>query len=308
MTSSKDLDAELQSVTFPTLFSQQPSPPAKTEPPRGKHATLVVPSSLRTPQILQRAPGTSLVIPAHNEESRIGPTLEKYLPILESRGRPFEVIVVVDGSDRTSDVAERYGERGVRVTRARNKLGKGGAILAGFRETRHEVVGYVDADGSLSTEDFTKIIELISTKRADCVIASRWLAGSQWVRKESFQKRIASRGFNILTRGLLGLDIHDTQCGAKFYRGQLVDKLVRQVMVTNLTTDVGFLFHAHKNGATIMEIPVTWDDDPRSRFNLATMVPIMFLTVLGIKVMSLSISRILPDSAVVRFQRLLGSI
>ena len=61
-------------------------------------------------------PGVSIVIPAWNEEDRLQRTLDQYLPALEERGDPFEVIVVVDGvRDRTAEVAERYRDRHVRV-------------------------------------------------------------------------------------------------------------------------------------------------------------------------------------------------
>ena len=65
------------------------------------------------------SPGISIVIPAWNEEDRLARTLERYLPALESRGEPYEVIVVVDGvRDRTAEVAARYAARHVRVLRS----------------------------------------------------------------------------------------------------------------------------------------------------------------------------------------------
>lgn len=248
------------------------------------------------------------MLPAFNEESRIGPTLEKYLVALESTGLPFEVLVIVDGSDHTSEVAQRLGHRGVQVISEGRKLGKGGAIIAGFRNARFDIVGYVDADGSLSASDLLQMLGEMSRSDTDCLIASRWLPGSRWIRKEPFRKRFASRGFNLLTRGLLRLPFRDTQCGAKLYRGQLIDLLLPQVRVTNLTTDVGFLFHAHRAGAKITELPVTWDDDPRSKFRAITMVPIMLITLLGIRVMNLPLGRFVPKIMVEKFQSLLGSI
>jgi hypothetical protein len=181
-------------------------------------------------------------------------------------------------------------------------------MLAGFRQTRYDIVGYVDADGSLSSSDLAKMIEVISGTECECVIASRWMPESKWIRKEPLQKRIASRGFNLLIRGLLRLNVSDTQCGAKLYRGRLIDQLLSQVVVTNLTTDVGFLFHAQESGARIREVPVTWDNDPRSRFKLGIMVPIMLITVLGIRTMNSSLGKYVPYALVARFQRLLGSI
>lgn len=255
-----------------------------------------------------RSRGVSLVLPAYNEERRIVPTIEKYLSILESNKQQFEIIVVADGSDGTADIARKYGGRDVRVASVGHKLGKGGAILTGFRESRFDAIGYVDADGSLSSEDFRAMIQTIGQGEVDCVVASRWLPDSQWVHREPLKKMIASRGFNILTRGLLGLPISDTQCGAKFFRGNLVDRLLHRVTVTNVTWDVGFLYHARKLGARIKEMPVKWDDDPRSRFTVRTLVPIMLLTLLGIRLMNLPLRRFVPRMMLGRFQSLLGAI
>ena len=252
--------------------------------------------------------GVSLILPAYNEQARIGSTLDKYLPALEFCTRQFEIIVVVDGSDKTAEVARHYRNQGVRVVQEDHKLGKGGAILNGFRQAQFDAVGYVDADGSLMPSDLTCIVRSILDPGTDCVVASRWIPGSRWLHREPLTKMLAGRVFNLLVRSLLQVPVRDTQCGAKFYRRNVIDRLLSQVSVTNLTTDVGFLFHAHKNGARIYEVPVTWDDDPRSRFHLTTMIPIMFLTVIGIRLMNLPLGRYVPKSLVHKFQQFLGSI
>lgn len=255
-----------------------------------------------------REAGVSLIIPAYNEEDRIVRSLDAYIPVLESRPAPYEVIVVVDGSDRTAEIARGYEHRGVRLLRVDERMGKGGAILAGLRQARYDVVGFTDADGSLSPADFAKLVDIICSSRLECVIASRWVNGSRWVRKEPLPKRVASRGFNLLVRGLLLLPVRDTQCGAKFFRGELVDKLLEHVAVTNFTTDVGFLFHARRCGAQITEVPITWDHDPRSHFQLGPMIPVMFLTLLGIRLMNLPLSRFIPEPLVRRVASRLGVV
>lgn len=251
--------------------------------------------------------GVSLIIPAYNEAHRISPTIEKYLDVLKSIGLPFEIIVVADGTDHTVDLVQDFCSSGVKSLRVGHKLGKGGAILHGFKNAQFSVKGYADADGSLSAKDLHEMITTILNSDYDCVIASRWVPGSVWLRKEPLSKRIASRGFNVLVRALLRLPVRDTQCGAKLYRAAIVDKLLGKVTVTNLTSDVGFLFHAYKGGARIFEVPVSWDDDPRSRFHLGTMIPVMLATVLGIRVMNLPTAKYVPKQFVARFQALLGS-
>lgn len=265
-----------------------------------EHVARAVGAQLQTPK------GVSLVMPAYNEEDRIGKALDAYLPVLGSLGVPYEVIVVMDGDDGTPAVVERYKNDGVVGYHYSRKLGKGGAIINGFTKARYGIVGYVDADGSLDSGDLLRLVR--TTSSYDCVIASRWSGGSKWRRKESPTRIIASRGFNFLVRGLLSLPIRDTQSGAKFYSASLLEKILPRVTVTNLTTDVDFLYHAKKEGARMCEVPVTWDHDDRTKFGLAKMIAIMSLTLLGIRIMNLPIRKLIPDAVVSAFQRMLGNI
>jgi dolichol-phosphate mannosyltransferase len=249
--------------------------------------------------------GVSIVIPAYNEESRIGLALETYIPALESIDRPFEVIVVTDGTDRTPEVVRSFADRGVSVVVSANKLGKGGALLLGFQRARCRVVGFVDADGSLGPDDLLELIK--RTSQSDCVIASRWLPGSRWINREPLLTRFSSRAFNVLVRGILGVPVFDTQCGAKFFKADLLHRVLPGVTVTNMTIDVGLLFHVKRAGVRIEEVPVTWNHDKRSRFRLGVMIATMFITLLGIRVMNLGLSRIIPKWVVTIFSQTIGN-
>ncbi|MCL5252996.1 MAG: glycosyltransferase family 2 protein [Candidatus Thermoplasmatota archaeon] len=249
--------------------------------------------------------GISLIIPAYNEENRIRSTLEGYIPVLKSLGMPFEIIVVADGNDNTTKIAEEFSSSGVRAYRFNRRLGKGGAIKTGFCLSSFSVVGYVDADGSLAPRDLARLVAGLES--SDCVIASRWIRGSVWTRKEPALKRSLSRLFNFLVRGLLGVPIYDTQCGAKFYRKEILQRILPKVTVTNLTTDVDFLFHARKLGATITEVPITWEDKEGSRFSMFRMVTLMLITVIGIRVMNLPLRDYVPEKLVHLFYAKYGN-
>lgn len=242
-------------------------------------------------------PGVSIVIPAWNEEDRLARTLERYLPSLEARPEPFEVIVVVDGvGDRTAEVAERYADRHVRLLRFPHKLGKGGAVLAGLREAEHEYVGYLDADGPISPEQMYALVGDLD--QVDCVVASRWVRGATGARAEPLFNRSAGRAWNFLTRSLLFLPLKDTQCGAKFFRSSVVRPLLATVTLTNRAFDVDFLYHVRKAGVPIREVPVRWTHDPDSRMPIARAIPVMFLSILGVRLMNSPVGKRVPSKLV----------
>jgi dolichol-phosphate mannosyltransferase len=245
-------------------------------------------------------PGVSIVIPAWNEEDRLARTLERYLPALEARGDPFEVIVVVDGvRDRTGEVAEAYAARNVRLLRYPTKLGKGGAILAGLREARHEYVGYVDADGPISPEEIYRLVGHLS--EVDLVVASRWTRGATGVGAEPQFNRFAGRAWNLLTRSLLFLPMRDTQCGAKFFKKSVVLPLLKTVTLTNRAFDVDLLYHVNTRGLPIREVPVHWTHDPHTRMPVGRAIPVMFVSLMGVRLMNSPIAKRVPPKLVAWF-------
>ncbi len=248
-----------------------------------------------------------MVIPAWNEEDRLRRTLLRYLPALEGRAQPFEVLVVTDGSrDRTAEVARSFSHRGVRVFEYPEKLGKGGAILAGMREARFDYVGYLDADGPISPSEVYRLVDALA--EADCVVASRWTRDSVVVRREPWFNRLAGRGWNFLVRSVLFLPLRDTQCGAKFLRRSVLLPTIRAVALTNRAFDVDLLYHLRKSGRSVREVPVTWRHDPDSRMPIGPAIPVMFVSLLGVRVMNLPGARRVPRRLVRSFLQILGAV
>jgi glycosyltransferase involved in cell wall biosynthesis len=235
----------------------------------------------------------SIVIPAWNEEDRLARTLERYIPSLEARGDPFEVIVVVDGVlDHTADVAARFADHNVRVIRFPTKQGKGGAILAGLREARFEAIGYLDADGPISPDQMYALIGSLTD--VDCVIASRWLRGSTGANGEPLFNRIAGRGWNFLTRWLLFLPLRDTQAGAKFFKRSVIRPLLQTVTLTNRAFDVDFLYHVQKAGYQTKEVPVDWTHDLATRMPIGRAIPVMMMSLIGVRLVNSPIGKHVP--------------
>jgi dolichol-phosphate mannosyltransferase len=230
--------------------------------------------------------GVSVVIPAWNEERRLPGTLDQYLRLLEAFGLPFEVLVVADGvTDRTVEVAAEFSEHGVRTISFSQRLGKGGAVLEGFRAAKFEIVGFLDADAPITPVSLAYLLSGLTS--ADAAIASRWVPGSSWERRQPLSRRAFSRMWNLMTRSLLGLHVRDTQCGAKFFKREAVSTVLNQVVLTNWAFDASLLFHFKRAGFSIVEIPVDWNDDANTKIRLEVAVPAMFLSIIGIRLMTI---------------------
>jgi glycosyltransferase involved in cell wall biosynthesis len=204
----------------------------------------------------------SVVIPAHNEEQRIGAMLDAYLPFFAERyAGDVEFIVVVNGStDSTEEVVVAYQGTypQLRMTVEPRRIGKGGAVIRGFEEASGELVGYVDADGSSPPEAFLELVETACSHPV--AIASRWRPDAKLDPPQPFIRRLASRIFNLTTRFMFGLRLTDTQCGAKVMQRPVLDRILPHIGITQWAFDVDLLFQIHREGLPITELPTTWHD------------------------------------------------
>ncbi len=248
-----------------------------------------------------RGGGISLVIPAYNEADRLGPTLDAYLPALEALHEEFEVIVIMDGTDATPAVVERYRERHVVGYRYDHKLGRGGAIFEGFRKARNHVVGYADADGSVGAKDLVRLLQW-TLDGEKVVIASRRLHPRVVLVPEPSLKRMASFLWHVLVRALMHLQVRDAQCGLKLFSKEMVQDVLREVVVTNRTFEVAMLYHLRRKGVSIREVPVAYVHDFRTRMPIGKAIPVMFLTLLGVVAVNGPLRSVLP----VRFMEALN--
>jgi len=239
----------------------------------------------------------SIIVPAWNEEARLGRTLESYLPVLEAHGEPFEIIIVADGcTDRTVEIAKSFAKRNVSVLERSERLGKGGAVLQGMRLARYEYVGYVDADGSVPPSELLKMASVL--REYDGVIASRWVKGSRVPQQQPFTRIVASRAWNFLVRSVLFLPVKDTQCGAKIFKKSVIIPVLDSIALTNWAFDVSLLFHLNQSGHKIKEFPVTWNHEDGSRIKLGKEIPVMFVSLIGVRIMNFPTRRLIPRRGV----------
>lgn len=220
----------------------------------------------------------SVIIPAYNEEDRIGSTireLEGNIPEIK------EIIVVFDGSDKTPEVASNAGNK-VRILKFNKRLGKGGAVLEGFKESSGKIVCYTDADGSSPWYEIKHVCSLVSSKNKS-VVGSRWMRSSNVVKQEPFFNRLSSRVFHYIVFALLGVRTKDTQCGLKAFTNHTAKELVNRVRITNRTFDVALLFHMKKMGIAPLEVGIEWTHNDNTRMPIFRVIPMMFMTIIGLR-------------------------
>lgn len=205
---------------------------------------------------------SSLIIPAHNEQGRLPATLTSYGEAMSRRfAKDFEIIVVANGcEDDTVAAATRASavRPQVRVVDVAEKVGKGGAVLEGFRRANGNGVAFADADGATAPRSLLSLFDRLESH--DVVIGSRKLGGSIVPQRQPLVRRALGTGFSMSAKMLFGLPFRDTQCGAKAFRWTAARRLLRVVSETRWTFDLDLLVAARKLDLEVCEQPVAWAD------------------------------------------------
>lgn len=227
-----------------------------------------------------------LLIPAYNEERRIGPVLRDYAAYFqkEYRGK-FQLVVVLNGCrDNTAGVVQSVAADYpfVRALEFADPIGKGGALIEGLRlAPLADLIGYVDADGATPPKAFHDLVR--HSAEADCVIGSRWMSGSILHVEQSSHRQFASRVFHTIVEVLFWMRIRDTQCGAKVMHRQAVEAIHSALRIADMAFDINLLYSLKRGGFSILEVPTEWTDKIGSKVNLLRTSFTMFLSVVRIR-------------------------
>jgi dolichyl-phosphate beta-glucosyltransferase len=225
-----------------------------------------------------------VVIPAYNEEERLGETLEKVRAHLEGQERSFEIIVVDDGSaDRTSEIAvEMLQGCEHRVLRNEPNAGKGASIKRGMLGSRGLHALFTDADLSTPIEEIDKLWKAIEGG-ADIAIGSRAVAGSVLAVRQPFHREMMGRTFNLIVRALVLPGFKDTQCGFKLFSRHAIESIFPLQSRDGFSFDVELLALGRAMGYRIAEVGVVWENSPASRVSPIRDSAEMFMDLLRLR-------------------------
>jgi glycosyltransferase involved in cell wall biosynthesis len=164
----------------------------------------------------------SFIIPAKNEEDSVKPLYEEIISVVEKQEKSFEIIFIDDGStDNTFEELKKLNQKDsrVRIIKFRGNLGKSAALQTGFIEAKGNILITLDADLQDDPKEIPSFLKKID-EGYDLV--SGW---KKTRHDPAVGKVLPSRIINFLVRRLTGLSIHDTNCGFKAYRKEVISNL-----------------------------------------------------------------------------------
>jgi glycosyltransferase involved in cell wall biosynthesis len=213
-------------------------------------------------------PTVSIVVPAFNEAARIGNSIEKIKAFAEQSPLSIDVIVVDDGSaDATSEIVRRAETQTIRLVRNDENHGKGYAVRQGVMSATGTYVLFTDTDLSAPIEELQKLFDVAAADRADIVIGSRAVDRRFIEKHQSKGRELGGIVFNRMVRILLGLNLHDTQCGFKLFHRERTRIIFEKQTIPGFGFDPELLFLGARNGLKIREVPVRWSHAEGSKIN-----------------------------------------
>jgi glycosyltransferase involved in cell wall biosynthesis len=213
-------------------------------------------------------PFLSIILPAHNEETRLPACLQKISAFLATQPYLAEVLVVENGSrDATLDISHQYERQIPQLkTFKEEQRGKGLAVRRGMLEAKGRYRFICDVDLSMPIEEVNRFIPP-ALPEMDVAIGSREAPGA--VRyNEPFYRHLIGRAFNSMVRLTALPGLQDTQCGFKCFRDEVAETVFRRQTLTGMSFDVEVLVIARLHGYRIIEVPIPWYFDPDSRVRL----------------------------------------
>lgn len=215
----------------------------------------------------------SIVIPAYNEEKRIGDTLLDLDKYLTTQDYSYEILVVIDGAtDKTAEVVNGHKKlvKNLRVIDNKENHGKGYVVRQGMLEASGKYRLFMDADGSTSIDHVEKMWPLVK-EGYKVIISSRDpkdAKGASQDVKQPLPKIILGNIGNILIQVFGVWGIWDTQNGFKMFEAEAAEKIFGRARIDRWGFDIEALALARKFGYEIKIIPAHWINDPDSHVTL----------------------------------------
>jgi glycosyltransferase involved in cell wall biosynthesis len=195
--------------------------------------------------------GLSIIVPAFNEATGIGPVLASIRETMESSGLDYEVLVVDDGSeDDTANIAQGIG---IRVLQHPINRGYGAALKTGIRHATYDTIAITDADGTYPNDTLPELARLARERGYDMVVGAR--TGTQV--HIPLARRPAKWALNRLANYLASTQIPDLNSGLRVFRKDLAEEF-RRYLPSSFSFTTTLTLALLTNDYTVHFVPISY--------------------------------------------------
>ncbi|WP_424019534.1 glycosyltransferase [Halorientalis pallida] len=200
-----------------------------------------------------------VVVPAYRPDVE---RLSAYVEAIDRRLDPAAIRIELDAPDE--QVLDRLRDLPASLGVVPYRRGKGAAVTAGFEALSTDVLAFLDADGSTTTDSAAAVVEPVLSGEADLSVGSRRHPDATVSDHQTTARRWLGEGFVWLARRLLDAKLHDYQCGAKAITRTGWERIREHLYEAGFAWDIELVAMAAAFDLRIAEVPITWEDQPGS--------------------------------------------
>lgn len=221
----------------------------------------------------------SVIVPAYKQEKTIQKDIQSIQSVLEQIRYDYELIVVVDGEiDNTYKEAKKLENDKIHVIGYETNHGKGYAVRFGMARSKGDIIAFIDSGMELNPNGLSMLLEHFEWYDADIIVGSK----RHPVSKVDYplDRKIISKCAQLFTRLLFGFNISDTQAGIKFFKRDVLEKVLPRLIVKHFAFDIEVLAVAKYLGfKRIYEAPIELNFDKIGSSVSTNLIKIVLLTL-----------------------------
>ena len=213
-----------------------------------------------------------IAIPCYNEEKILENNIKIVLEAVRNLPQDIKIVISDNNSkDKTAEIGQRLAGENDKIEYIFiGEPGKGAAVMEAWKKYDADIYGFMDADLATDLSALPLAIEYLSPSSSppyqggevandfEIVIGSRRIKGARAERE--LYRKFTSAILNLIVRIILKTKIRDTACGFKFFKKEVLDKILSRVKDRKFVFDTELLILAERSGFKIKEIPVNWKE------------------------------------------------
>ena len=239
-------------------------------------------------------------MPAYNEEKLIGGALDEICELITKNNLRWNVIVSVDGTDKTKDIVSTYSAKYnfISCLYSGTRSGKGAAVKRVLDSINSDYVILMDADKSMAFSSIMKGLYLLG--EFDGLVFSRYFKEN----RIPLIRKVLSRGFNVLVRATLQIKIRDTQTGYKVFKTGPFVAAMKKVGSTNTFFDIALLYHLKEQKVKIKEVESSYNHRRESKFHPVGEIVGQGMSLIGFRIRHSRFNKYVPRQLVILYYRI----
>jgi len=202
----------------------------------------------------------SVIIPAYKQAKTIRQDIYSIYDTLEQIRYPYELILVVDGTevDSTYDEVKKCHLKNLQIVGYTHNHGKGYALRYGMARSIGDYVAFIDSGMEIDPNGISMLLEHMEWYQADIIVGSKRHPASQV--NYPLDRKVISFGAHIISKFLLNINVRDTQAGLKIFRRPVLEKVLPRLLVKNYAIDLEILAVSNYLGfKKIYEAPIKFN-------------------------------------------------